>query len=75
MLHPMIREEKPLEQTRLLTAQEAADYLRITRPRLYQLVRDGELVGHRVGYQYRFMPADLEDYLRRSIEPPEGVTP
>lgn len=48
----------------LLTAQEAADYLRINVKLLYKLVDNGELKAKRVGRIIRITKTALTDYLQ-----------
>lgn len=48
----------------LLTAQEAADYLRINIKLLYKLVDSGELKAKRVGRIIRITKTALTEYLQ-----------
>ena len=43
-----------------LTAQEAADYLRISRRALYQAVRRGQIPRHHFGRRLRFRREELD---------------
>lgn len=58
----------------LLTIPEAADYLRIKRTKLYNLVADGELFPVRIGDRVLFSRQELDRYIaartavRHSIE-------
>ena len=47
---------------RLLTSREVASFLRISRARVAQLVREGQLPAVRIGHRgdYRFRPEDIE---------------
>lgn len=49
--------------SRIMTPSEAADYLRISRPKLYRLVRDGKLPAFKLGRTWRFRYADLYQFL------------
>jgi excisionase family DNA binding protein len=49
----------------LLTVDEAASYLRVSRRQIYKLVSGGELRTVRVGERLRFRPADVDRYLDR----------
>lgn len=48
-----------------LKTKQAAAYLSISRTKLYDLVRDGEIAYCDLGGQFGFLTADLDDYLRR----------
>jgi excisionase family DNA binding protein len=52
----------------LLTINDVARVLRITRASVYGLIRKGELVPIRVGQRARFEPADIRAYLDRHRE-------
>jgi len=47
----------------VLTADEAADYLRVSRKTLYRLVSAGKIPGQKVGRSWRFRRADLVAFL------------
>jgi len=54
--------------TPLLTIAEVAEWLRVSRTTVYQLVDSGVLVAHRIGAgrgALRVSEDDLEDYLAR----------
>jgi excisionase family DNA binding protein len=53
---------------RLLTINDVADRLAISRDTVYRLVRSGALTPLRVGERLRFRVGDLEDYLERGRE-------
>ena len=54
----------------LLTIKEAAEYLNVSRPTLYRLMREGELApSARVGRRWRFRLEELDTYLNRDREP------
>jgi excisionase family DNA binding protein len=48
----------------LLTFKEAMQYLRVSRSTLYRLMYSDQLVGHKVGSQWRFYLADLQVCVR-----------
>jgi excisionase family DNA binding protein len=52
----------------LLSINEVAGLLGISRPTVYALIRRGELVPIRVGKRARFDPADVRAYLERHRE-------
>ena len=48
---------------KLMTIKEVADYLRVSRTRLYQLARAGEVPAKRVGHLWRFDKAEIDSWL------------
>ncbi len=54
---------KTLEIPALLSVQEAAAHLRISKATTYRLIAAGELPAVRVGGQLRVDPDELRDYL------------
>lgn len=50
-------------QSRIMTPPEAADYLRISRTKLYRLARAGKLPACKLGRTWRFRYADLYEFL------------
>lgn len=50
----------------LFNSKEAANYLRASRAKLYQLVNSGDIVGHKVGATWVFYKGDLIAYVRRA---------
>jgi excisionase family DNA binding protein len=53
----------------LLTVNEAASPLAISRPSVYRLRSKGQLASYRVGDRLRFRQAGIEAYLERNKEP------
>jgi excisionase family DNA binding protein len=52
----------------LLSINEVAGLLGISRPTVYALIRRGDLIPIRVGERARFEPADVRAYLERHRE-------
>ena len=50
-------------EVRLLTVQEVADAMRVSRMTVYRLIKSGELPAIRVGRHFRIRAADLDGYL------------
>ena len=48
-----------------LTTEEVLGYLKVTPRTIYRLIRTGELPAVRVGRQWRFRRADLDNWLDR----------
>ncbi len=57
----------------ILTTEEAADFLRVSTKTLLALARDGELPGTKVGRPWRFLRADLLDYVHGGQDRHPGV--
>jgi excisionase family DNA binding protein len=55
----------------VLTAEEAADLLRVSTKTVLTLARDGNLPGEKVGRAWRFLRSDLLDYVggNRRVRP------
>ena len=53
-----------LEEDRLLTIKEVAEYLRVDPKTVRRLIEDGELAAHKIGRQWRISESDLKKYLR-----------
>jgi excisionase family DNA binding protein len=56
-------EERPQEVTSLMTVEEVATYLAVTERTIYRLVKEGRLPAYRVGGQWRFKVAVLEEWM------------
>jgi excisionase family DNA binding protein len=48
---------------RLLTIDQAATVLNLSKPTVYRLIRDGELKPYRVRGRLRFTPEQLREYV------------
>ena len=49
----------------LLTLDDAADYLSVSKPTLYRMLDRGDVKASKVGRQWRFRQSDLDTYLAR----------
>lgn len=58
-----------LDQEQVLTAEEAAAYLRLSETTVYRLLDRGELPGRKVGGQWRILRSALEAYLAATVAP------
>lgn len=54
----------------LLTAQEAADFLKLKKSTVYEMVKRGEIPSAKIGKQLRISRADLEALLPGGAAPP-----
>lgn len=52
------------EHADVLTAEEAAKYLRVSLKTLYRLVAAGRVPGQKVGRMWRFRQSDLVAFLQ-----------
>ncbi len=50
----------------LLTPAQVGERLQVTERTVYQWLRDGPLVGHKLGRLWRIRPEDLEAFLDRT---------
>ena len=50
----------------LMTLQEVADYLRVTKKTIYRLLKQGRIPATKVGNQWRFEKTSIDEWLQRS---------
>jgi excisionase family DNA binding protein len=55
--------KRPFTEARLLTVNEVADLLRVSRMTVYRLIKEGQIAALRVGRSYRLREDDVDDYL------------
>jgi excisionase family DNA binding protein len=55
----------PFTEARLLTVNEVADLLRVSRMTVYRLIKQGEMAALRVGRNFRLREEDVHSYLRQ----------
>jgi excisionase family DNA binding protein len=56
---------KKVNMEPLLTTEEVADYLRVDIVTVRRLVNRGELTAYRIGSEYRFTQADIDDFVKQ----------
>ena len=61
--NPAIVRNEPFTEARLLTVNEVADLLRVSRMTVYRLIKTGEMPALRVGRSYRLREEDVDTYL------------
>jgi excisionase family DNA binding protein len=65
-------------QTDILTVRELAEYLKLSRAKIYQMAREGELPGTKLGTHWRFrrdlIDLWLEEQMIRNHPLPEIST-
>ena len=59
---PIVRRE-PFTEARLLTVNEVAELLRVSRMTVYRLIKTGEMPALRVGRNYRLREEDVHSFL------------
>ena len=52
-----------LSKHRLLDFDEVAEFLNVSRPTLYRLIRSGRLRSYKVGGRWKFRPEEIEAFL------------
>jgi excisionase family DNA binding protein len=57
-----------MEQKRVFTMQEAAEYLKTTRQTIFKMIKTGKLRGNKIGRGYRFLQEDLDKLIRGETE-------
>lgn len=57
----------------VMTLNEVAEYLRIPRSTVYKLVREGRIPGQKIGRQWRFRRAVVEQWLGDEKQRPQGT--
>jgi excisionase family DNA binding protein len=55
--------KRPFTEARLLTVNEVADLLRVSRMTVYRMIREGNMAAVRVGRGYRLREDDVDTYL------------
>jgi excisionase family DNA binding protein len=61
--NPGTLSREPFTEARLLTVNEVADLLRVSRMTVYRLIRQGDMAALRVGRNYRLREEDVHSYL------------
>jgi excisionase family DNA binding protein len=49
----------------LITVEEVANYLRVTKKTIYRLLKRGSISATKVGHQWRFDKASIDEWLRQ----------
>ncbi len=50
----------------LMTVEEVADYLRVTKKTIYRLLKQGKIKATKVGHQWRFDKSSIDEWLHQS---------
>jgi excisionase family DNA binding protein len=54
----------------IMTANELAAFLKVSRRTVYKLMKSKELPGFRVGWDYKFRRSDIDQWMRRPVKKP-----
>ena len=52
----------------IMTMDELAEYLKISKSTLYKLVQDGKLPGQKIGKRWRFHKEAIDEWLKQHPE-------
>ncbi len=58
----------------ILLVEEVAEYLRVNKQTIYNLLRQGQLPAKKIGGQWRFHKQAIDDYLMAQDIIPAAVT-
>ena len=58
----------------ILLVEEVADYLRVNKQTIYNLLRQGQLPAKKIGGQWRFHKKAIDDYLMAQDTIPAAAT-
>ena len=67
MLNMSVRKRVALNDS-VMTVNEVAEYLKIHRTTVYQLVKQGQLQGFRIGVDWRFRRKDVDRWMTSRIK-------
>lgn len=59
----MSERKSKVNKKEVMSPKEAAKYLGISKVTLYKLLKNGEIPGRRLGYQWRMSKAALDKFL------------
>lgn len=58
----------------ILLVEEVAEYLRVNKQTIYNLLRQGQLPAKKIGGQWRFHKQAIDDYLKAQDTIPAAAT-
>jgi len=65
-MSPRDEKEKVAPMEKLLTLEEVADYLRLSKDTVYRLANTGKIPASKVGSQWRFRREDVDQWLEKN---------
>lgn len=68
--------EQPMATKRgdIMTMDELAEYLRISKSTLYKLATEDKLPGQKIGKRWRFHKDAVDEWVKRGLESKRGGT-
>jgi len=57
----------------VMTIEELAEYLKVSKSSLYKLAQQGKVPGQKVGKHWRFRKATIDQWLDEQSQESEGV--
>jgi len=54
-----------MDQDKLLTIDELAEYLKMGRTKLYRMAQEGNIPASKVGNQWRFDREEIDQWMKR----------
>ncbi len=64
----MTEDAKPLDE--VMTIQEVADYLKVTRQTVYKLLKNGNLKAFKIGRSTRILRSELKRFIHEKMNSP-----
>jgi len=58
------------DEDQILTIEELANYLKVSKSTLYKLVQEGKVPGQKVGRHWRFRRETIDRWLDRTSDGP-----
>jgi len=65
--------EKIKDASQIMTVEEVAAFLKLSKITVYKLVKKGQIPGFRVGNSWRFRKEDIIEAISRQQSPGEGI--
>lgn len=66
MIEDLLVATKPLPEIDILNLEETAETLRVSNQTIYNKIKSGELRAYKIGREWRFMKADIMNYINAS---------
>ncbi len=62
------------KRSEIMTMDDLAEYLKISKSTLYKLATEGKLPGQKIGKRWRFHKEAVDEWVKRGLEPRQGGT-
>lgn len=56
----------------VMSMEQLAEYLKVSRHTLYKLAREGKMPGQKIGKRWRFLRAAIDDWLSQQHQDGDG---